>query len=327
MSAVPTLDFGPISCIELQNEEAWSEAARLDDTKKVLQDFDSAMRKFGFVQITDHGVSNTSLASLRESADAFFQKEDSEKMKLMSEHYGAPGGGFTPIGRESVGRTSDVSDNNDADPVENFVFANRGQEPNGTSMPGDFSRTAQEYWAETESLCLRLMRTSALALGLRFDFFDSFYAEPSCSLRLANYPPPQPSDAGKIRYGAHTDYTGFTILSQSQDGLEVLVADDTWVPVPPCARGGLVVNAGDLLPIWTAGRWKSAIHRVVFPKDCSSVTNAQSSTSRLSCVFFTGPHDDTLVEPVHTCCDGNEHSYPAVRAGDHLQSKLAASNV
>ena len=237
------------------------------------------------------------------------------------------------MGRESVGRTSDASDAYEPDPVENFVFANRGLEPNAAAMPGNFSRAAQHYWAEAEALCTRLMRTSALALGLHFDFFDKCYAEPSCSLRLAHYRAPQPSDAGKIRYGAHTDYTGFTILNQTQEGLEVLVEGEGWVPVAPCQRGGLVINAGDLLPIWTAGRWKSAVHRVMFPKKPTETEPAAAESSRLSCVFFTGPHDDTLVSPVITCRqdsdgDGDVNDlYVPVRAGDHLQAKLASSNV
>ena len=336
MTTVPVLDFGPIARIQLADGEAWRDAAHADDTRQVVEDFDRAMRRFGFVQITGHGVSRSSLSSLRTNADSFFNQDHEEKMRLnLSEHYGAAGGGFTPIGRESVGRTSDASNaHHEADPVENFVFANRGFDPNVPDMPENFSLAAQRYWSEAEALCVRLMRTSALALGLRFDFFDDDYRDPNCSLRLANYRAPKPTDAGRIRYGAHTDYTGFTILNQTQEGLEVLVEGEDgeeWVPVPPCTRGGFVVNAGELIPIWTAGRWKSALHRVMFPNSFETSTepsegeNSGSQDSRLSCVFFTGPHDDTMVAPVPTC-RGRE-GYAAIRAGDHLQKKLDASNV
>ena len=336
IATVPVLDFEPIARIPFADDEAWRDAAHAEDTRQVVEDFDRAMRRFGFVQITSHGVSRSCLSSLRRHADNFFEQEHEEKMRLnLSEHYGAAGGGFTPIGRESVGRTSDASNaHHEADPVENFVFANRGFEPNVPDMTGDFSLAAQKYWSEAEALCTRLMRTSALALGLQFDFFDDCYRDPSCSLRLANYRAPKPTDAGKIRYGAHTDYQGFTILNQTQEGLEVFVEDDDgeeWVPVPPCQRGGFVVNAGDLIPIWTAGRWKSALHRVMFPKNFdtaiepSGEENSSTQISRLSCVFFTGPHIDTMVSPVPTC--RGQERYVAIRAGDHLQQKLDASNV
>lgn len=330
MTTVPVLDFGPIARIQMQDAEAWREATHFEASNRVVRDFDNAMRHFGFVRIMNHGISHSSLSSIRKNADVFFKKEYGEKMKLnMSDEYGVAGGGFTPIGRESVGRTSDASDASDVDPVENFVFANRGFEPNVAAMPSDFSRAAQKYWTEAEVLCQRLMRTSALALGLQFDFFDDCYSEPNCSLRLAHYRASRPTDAGKTRYGAHTDYTGFTILNQTQDGLEVLVDGEGWVPVPPCQHGGMVVNAGDLLPIWTGGRWQSAVHRVMFPKECNSPTTPSSAeNSRLSCVFFTGPHDDTIVSPVATCRHVDDDArYRAVRAGDHLQKKLSASNV
>ena len=98
MTTVPVLDFGPIARIQLADGEAWRDAAHADDTRQVVEDFDRAMRRFGFVQITGHGVSRSSLSSLRTNADSFFNQEHEEKMRLnLSEHYGAAGGGFEPI--------------------------------------------------------------------------------------------------------------------------------------------------------------------------------------------------------------------------------------
>ena len=58
-------------------------------------------------------------------------------------------------------------------------------------------------------------------------------------LRLGYYAavPPAAAADGAMRYGAHTDYTGFTILRQDPTvhGLEAQTRDGSWHPVPPKA--------------------------------------------------------------------------------------------
>jgi isopenicillin N synthase-like dioxygenase len=56
---------------------------------------------------------------------------------------------------------------------------------------------------------------SAVSLGLDPEYFDRFFAPGDYSLRLAHYPPMMAEAApGQLRYGAHTDYQGFTVLLQ-----------------------------------------------------------------------------------------------------------------
>ena len=78
----------------------------------------------------------------------------------------------------------------------------------------------------------------------------------------------------------------------------------------------LVVNAGDLIPVWTNGAFHSALHRVV-------ATEETRAHQRLSIVFFTGPSDDTLVTPIVR--DGEQRRFQPVTAGEHLRAKLEAS--
>ena len=114
----------------------------------------------------------------------------------------------------------------------------------------------------------------------------------------------------------HTDYTGFTLLNTEKSGLQVLYEDKQWIDVP-CDPQQIIINAGDLLPIWTNGRFTSAIHRVV-------PTPELTQEDRLSIVYFTGPSDDTLVEPIVR--EGETRQYEPVLSGEHLQAKLSATN-
>lgn len=59
-------------------------------------------------------------------------------------------------------------------------------------------------------------------------------------------------------------------------------------PSPP-----ILVNMGDLFEFWTNGLFRSAVHRVVFPKEAR-----RGGEDRYSIAFFCHPVDDTVLEPV-----------------------------
>jgi isopenicillin N synthase-like dioxygenase len=208
--------------------------------------------------------------------------------------------------------------------VENFVFKSGVSERDAYShLPQGFVPTSKRYFEAAEELALLLMRVSAGALSLPADYFDAFYSRApclGCHLRLAHYPPTRGANSTKAsqRYGSHTDYTGFTLLYQDQTvgGLEVRTQSGEWVPVP-VVPGALIVNAGDLIPLWTADRWVSAWHRVPAPTD-----HSLQGRHRYSVVFFTGPDDDKLITPIW---GGSNHT--PVTAGEHLRAKIMRTSL
>ena len=179
-----------------------------------------------------------------------------------------------------------------------------------------------------------LHKVTAAALGLKEDYFAPFYAPSAkCSLRLAYYPPLSTTQqtSSAVRYGAHTDYTGYTILCQDDNdvgaldagGLQVLLKSGQWAAVTP-RRNAFVVNIGDLYEVWTNGRWRSTVHRVMKPPSGSTA----ATQPRLSIPFFTGPHDDARISCLPTCVSAtNPAKYAPVSAGEHLRRKLGISNV
>merc|ERR1711870_31395 len=142
-----------------------------------------------------------------------------------------------------------------------------------------------------------LHRMSARALGLEESYFERFYTSPASVLVISHYPPLRPPPSaiemheGKLRYRAHSDYSGFTILLQDESdfgeggggGLEIDI-DGSWVPVKP-RKGSFVINIGDLFETWTNDRWRSTPHRVTSPP----YNSKRSETSRYSTMLFTGP--------------------------------------
>ena len=215
----------------------------------------------------------STLHTLRSLATDFFTSSMDEKLKYNFGPYGNPSGGYTPMGVENVGSTSGDEETG-KDLVENYVYRTNpltSNEDTKTSNrhPRELTDVVGEYFGKMDSLCSILNRMTAMAFGLDLDYFnDFFFPGPNGnSLRIAHYPPQSESSDNRIRYGAHTDYQTFTILSPSPTddlegygGLEVLVGEE-WVKVE--SRGGLVVNAGDLWVDWTGGRWKSGMHREI----------------------------------------------------------------
>ena len=166
---------------------------------------------------------------------------------------------------------------------------------------------------EMESLAKRLMSAFAEALDLEVEFFDPFIANPISALRALNYPATsEVTEEGQQRAGAHTDYGSLTILlpQPGTAGLQIS-QNGKWVDVP-AEEGCFVINLGDLMELWTSGRWVSTLHRVV-----AKPHHGQ----RKSLAFFHQPDWDTKIIPVGSSAQS------CVVSGPYLMDKFKYTNV
>jgi isopenicillin N synthase-like dioxygenase len=122
--------------------------------------------------------------------------------------------------------------------------------------------------------------------------------------------PRRPEIADNGPAGAHTDFGGITFLLQQpgSKGLEVFYPPtESWVPVP-VTPNSYVVNIGDLVEKWTAGYYRSAIHRVL----------NFGEKHRYSAPFFLNGNMKLLIQPLN----GSGQQF-GVR--DHFMYKLKTS--
>jgi len=294
----------------------------------VAREFGRAMEEAGFATITEHGVPAPLVRSTYDAARAFFGQAEADKRRYTPPEQ-AKGRGYLPLRIESVAATLDGK--TPPDLCEALVFASLQRERQGRGLPNYWPEQPPElaglvnaYFDAMLALARELMHVSALALDLPEDWFDAMYAEPSLTLRFVNYPDqPQEPEPGQLRYGAHHDYGGLTILRQDEapGGLQIRDAAGHWHDVPP-HPDSFVINVGDLMSRWTNGRWRSTLHRVVNPSRALT-----GSTQRLSMVAFTGPNGATEVACLPSCTDeGNPPRYEPVNAQAYVQAKLAASH-
>ena len=329
--SVPTVDMAPFVDWAAHDDAARAAAAGA---------WDRAMSEVGFAFIVGHGVSEEVVGAMRRGALSFFAQDAAAKAAYSYGAYGNPLGGYTGVGTEAVARSRDGHGSDSGggaalkaappDLVESFIFKPREMT---RPKPASLDAPGRVYHAALLGVLESLHKLTAAALGLPSTFFDPFYdPSPEVSLRLAYCPPVPDADraSSAVRYGEHTDYTGFTILKQDDGdvgdmnagGLQVRLKDGRWTAVKPRA-GAFVVNIGDLYEVWTNGRWRSTVHRVMKPPPDSPAASAP----RLSIPFFTGPHNDAIIAAMPTCVDEDHPpKYAPVRALDHLLSKLQASN-
>jgi len=297
------------------------------DRERVARQFGDALETIGFTTVVGHGVDEKLLSSTYDVMREFFELPLEEKARSCPPEQ-VKSRGYLPVGIESVATTLDRDAPHDL--CEALVFANLGRPGAPGSRaniwpekPESLRSLVMQYNQQLDMLGRRLMRLSALALDLPEGYLDPHFADPSMTLRFVNYPDqlntPLP---GQLRYGAHHDYGGLTVLRQdaAPGGLEVCDTTGKWHEVP-ANRDGFVINIGDLMSRWTNGRWRSTLHRVVNPGRALT-----GSTQRLSMVAFFGPNENSEIACLPSCKkDGEPPRWPPVNAGEYIQAKLARS--
>lgn len=309
--------------------------------------WDETFRTIGFCLLAGYEslLPGELVRDLRTEAAAFFALPASAKRKAHEDGIV----GYLGYGDENVAATLGKKTVG-ADLVESLNFAGYQDEttawraehaeaecpwlpaPFVAAVPERLRSAARRYWGAVTRLMQALMRVTEESLNLSPGFFDESYEKPGTLLKLAYYPAEGALETVEVgsaggepqqRYGAHTDYDGFTILQREDagscgGGLEIQMWDsDEWTSV--AAPGGtLTINIGDLLARWTNDRWRATRHRVA--------RAAPGGPERLSIVYFTGPHPDTVVHclPSKKCSEG-EPLYPPITAREHVDAKLNAA--
>lgn len=315
-AAVPPRTFEAIDLAPFVRHDEYDDEAR----QRSARLWDESFRTIGFALVDGHGVCEELVADLRTAATMFFNSTSDHKHRYYRGPKMTGRSGYSPVG---AGQAANVH----LDPLEGYTFI-RSESRKWSNIeethPEELDGISQRYCYEVERVMHALHRMSAVALGLDINYFDQFYNNPASVLVISHYPPlrsPLEVKEGKLRYRAHSDYSGFTILLQDEGdfsepgagGLEIDVGG-IWVPVKP-RKGAFVVNIGDLFETWTNDRWRSTPHRVSSPV----LRSRSAGRSRLTVMLFSGPSLDSIIEPISTCIDA-EHpcKYAAVKASDHL---------
>ena len=254
---VPTIDLSPF----LRAQEALQRRDVMmkdlpEDAQAVAREWRKAFAEFGFCQAIGHGVPDEVIEKTYAVAQQFFHQPLADKRRCASSSYGSASG-YTARGGERVSATATERADGELagakrarppDNVESMIFY--GKPSDVVPDVSGYRETLQRYHSELRKLLLTSMALTAVCLELPLDYFDTYFAtagdQNEISLRLAHYPAyeagrePAP---GELRYGEHTDYTGFTLLWQDHNTCG-----------PQCAKSGIKPPRGGLQALLEALR-------------------------------------------------------------------------
>ncbi|KAI6815487.1 hypothetical protein KC332_g10859 [Hortaea werneckii] len=162
---------------------------------------------------------------------------------------------------------------------------------------GDGRQRLEKLHNELQSLSSTLLSLLATALGKPADYFASYLDNSLSTLRLLHYPPQEPARSadGEVKLCC---------------GLEVLNAEEQWVPAP-YVPSSIVVNIGDLMAQVSGGRFVATMHRV---RTNSGGAQGADGMGRFSVPFFFEPGEQCMVRSV----DGGE----GILYGQHIRRKM-----
>lgn len=182
------------------------------------------------------------------------------------------------------------------------------------------------YYRAMERVAASLMRALARSLRLCPTHFDASFRHGLSTLRLIRYPPREALElatvsdptvwiegqpTGRYLVGApHTDSGFVTLLTQDGvAGLQARSREGHWIDVPP-VEGTLVVNFGQVLEQWSAGRIRATEHRVL-----------GSGAERYSIPFFYEARAEATIAPLPI---DPADTFTPFRYGEFLWSRMCS---
>ncbi len=215
----------------------------------------------------NHGIDLDLCKELQRLSKEFFalsleQKEQISMLKSPQfRGYSKEGGEYTAGSKDYREQIDAGSDKEALNWDENSPIWMRIQGPNlfPKEIP-ELKTVFNEWFKQTSTATLKLLKGFAIALELPQDSFDKLYGENSYAhAKLLRYPPA--FDGNTQGVGSHKDGGLITfVLQDKESGLQGLLNGE-WIDVPPM-EGSVVVNIGEFLELATNGYLKATIHRV-----------------------------------------------------------------
>ena len=311
---VPIICEDEIPVIDLSNPDA----ASLQ--RQVYQ----ACSTWGFFQLINHNIDITLITTFKAAMKDFFALPYETKLQLKRNAVNARGyfdDELTKRKRDwkeciDVGmpgsRNWDIAD----DDGTNSCLDGYNQFPSSDDCPY-FRDVVVEYFNQCTHLSDQLSKLLASALGVQegsedAQLVESMVQNHTSYLRMNYYAEckdvekSNTDDSAPLGISPHRDAGFITILLQDDDCHSLQVArfedgdtDGNWVTVHPIP-GSLTINTGDMAMIWSNGKFRAPLHRVL----------TDPSKVRYSAPFFYNPGYDDFIAPLSnlTKDENNNHS-------------------
>jgi isopenicillin N synthase-like dioxygenase len=273
-----------------------------------------ALIDWSCVLVTGHGIPDDLQRELADVSAEFFDLPEQEKGKVRSPEQGL-WQGWVPMYR---GDSDLVEPGKVPDLVEWF----QGHEFESFDLWPERPARMRSVWLTAfnlyRDLSTRVIDMVATELELPRVDVPAWTERPYCGLAVNNYPARNQAPLpGQVRFSAHTDEDGITLVSARDDpgGLEIRrphTAEDDWRPVP-IPTGAVFIQPGDLLARWTNRVIHANEHRVVYPRGAGPAI-----PRRQSIIFYLDPARETTVTPAPSCVARTSEALPPLHVAEYI---------
>ncbi|XXG53902.1 hypothetical protein AAC387_Pa03g1919 [Persea americana] len=251
-----------------------------------------ACEDYGFFKVVNHGIPDSIIMRMEAEGLEFFARPMLEKQRA-----GPP----NPLGYgcKNIGFNGDIGE------VEYLLLHTNPLSIAQRSRtickdPTKYCCVVNDYIEAVKGLTCEILELLAEGLRIQDKRILSRLIKDSDGdslLRLNHYPcssrdlneDRDMTNQCQIGFGEHSDPQILTIMrSNDVAGLQILLADGVWFPIPPdpCA---FFVNVGDILQAFTNGRFVSVRHRAMANN---------SFKSRMSTIYFGAPPLHARISPL-----------------------------
>lgn len=253
--------------------------------------FAGACRDIGFAIVIGHGIPPGVMQRVRKLVIEYFARPLETKMTdvISKDNYRGyiPLGFFTPNAAGAADAYEGYKLHRETSAQDPICSACTLYGPN--KWPSRQIREAVlDYWRHCDRVAGALLEALALSLGVDPGILRAAFDEPLTNMTLLHYPP-QASGEGGFGIHPHKDTDALTILAPDPvGGLQVRGRGQSdWIDAR-APDNALIVNIGDLLEVWSGGRYVSTPHRVI----------NNNGSDRYSFPYFAVPRFDVCVAPL-----------------------------
>ncbi|XP_057298186.1 uncharacterized protein LOC130629097 isoform X2 [Hydractinia symbiolongicarpus] len=255
----PIVSLSHISSTYLKNDDTLDEQFYKDPKVKALsQEIINAFSEWGFLYLVDHGIDSSVIENAFGTSKEFFEKDRLVKELFIHEDRNVELG-YVPFNTE----TFDKSRPFDLKECFDFLPATDQKDKLTEKFPS-LMKALANLFQSLELLNKFFLPLLSIALKPDDGEFLSLnhhrignMEENVTVLRSLYYPPIKCKEnvlENQLRCGEHSDYGTFTFLFQDEiGGLQVVNPSGEYVNATPIP-GSIVVNAGDLLEIWSSDK-------------------------------------------------------------------------
>jgi validamycin A dioxygenase len=295
--------------------------------RRMARELDESLRDTGMFLLTGHGVPADLTASVRALGRSFFGLPDERKARYaVRRPYDNGWRGLGLLTASAAGGDGGAPDLHEAfhagpthrtgDKEFDELYYPDNRWP--TEIPGlEIVMTA--YTGHMVRVAHHVLTMLATILDVPAGFFTA-QAQRATWTQNVNWYPSLGSVGtvrkGQMRVGPHSDFGTLSLLDRQPGvgGLEVWSERQGWGR-PAYDPRSLTVVLGDLMNLWTDGRWRALRHRVLPPSP------EAPDEELVSLVFFFEADPDAVVTPLAPPAGGGCGNRPVV-AGESILRKV-----